>query len=111
MSTATTATVEDIPYNPVPTPVHENIEPGRRVRLVNIKSPASWNGLTGTTQTNPNPRVTRLDVLLDESSTEFLRRDYRAHDNRRVKVPAPDITRKLLTRIPNVCMFYAENDS
>ncbi|MFG2767814.1 hypothetical protein [Streptomyces rubiginosohelvolus] len=106
-----TATVVDIPYTPVPTPVHEHVEPGRRVRLVNIKSPASWNGLTGTTQTNPSPRVTRLDVLLDESSTEFLRRDFRAHDNRRVTVPGPDTTRIVVPRIPNDCMFYAENDS
>jgi hypothetical protein len=88
----------------------ENIKPGRRVRLVNI-SPASWNGLTGTTQTNPNSRVTRLDVLLDESSTEFLRRDYRAHGSSRVKVPGPDVTRHVISRIPNDCMFYAENDS
>ncbi|MFF3959678.1 hypothetical protein ACFYY1_41890 [Streptomyces sp. NPDC001890] len=103
-----TATVENIPFTP--TPVPENIEPGRRVRLVNI-SPASWNGLTGTTQTNPNNRVTRLDVLLDESSTEFLRRDYRAHGSSMVKVPAPDTTRHVIPRIPNGCMFYAENDS
>ena len=103
-----TVTVEEIPFTPTPTP--ETIKPGRRVRLVNIK-PASFNGLTGTTQTNPNPRVTRLDVLLDESSTELLRRDHRARASSTIKVPAPDVTRQLLTRIPNVCMFYAENDS
>lgn len=107
MSTTATVTVEAIPFTPTPTP--ENIKPGRRIRVVNIK-PASLNGLTGTTQTNPNPRVTRLDVLLDESSTEFLRRDLRVA-NTRIKAPAPDVTRHLLTRIPNDCMFYAENDS
>ncbi|WP_331732987.1 hypothetical protein OG613_49055 (plasmid) [Streptomyces sp. NBC_00015] len=108
MSTTATVTVEEIPFTPTPTP--EDIKPGRRVRLVNI-SPASLNGLTGTTQTNPNTRATRLDVLLDESSTEFLRRDHRVGNTRKVKVPAPDVTRKLLTRVPNDCMFYAENDS
>ncbi|MCQ1582740.1 hypothetical protein [Streptomyces parvus] len=108
MSTPATVTVEEIPFTPVPAP--EDIKPGRRVRLVNI-SPTSLNGLTGTTQTNPNPRVTRLDVLLDESSTDFLRRDHRARASSKLKVPAPDVTRKLLTRIPNDCMFYAENDS
>ncbi|KNE81393.1 hypothetical protein AB0B04_18830 [Streptomyces xinghaiensis] len=106
MSTTATVTVEEIP--PPPTP--EDIKPGRRVRLVNI-SPASLNGLTGTTQTNSNPRVTRLDVLLDESSTDFLRRDHRVGNTRKIKVPAPDVTRQLLTRIPNDCMFYAESDS
>ncbi|WP_405416416.1 hypothetical protein [Streptomyces rubiginosohelvolus] len=105
-----TATVVDIPYTPVPTPTPVTIEPGRRVRLVNL-TPVSWNGLTGITQTNPNSRVTRLDVLLDESSTEFLRRDVRAQDNRRVTVPGPDVTRIVVPRIPNDCMFYAENDS
>ncbi|MFI6278042.1 hypothetical protein [Streptomyces sp. NPDC050988] len=101
-------TVEEIPLTPVPT--QEDIKPGRRVRLVNI-SPASLNGLTGTTQTNPSSRVTRLDVLLDESSTDFLRRDHRARASSKITVPAPDVTRELLTRIPNDCMFYAENDS
>ncbi|MFE1781577.1 hypothetical protein ACFW9F_03035 [Streptomyces sp. NPDC059506] len=108
MSTTATVTVEEIPPTPTPTP--EDIKPGRRVRLVNI-SPAPLNGLTGTTQTNPNPRVTRLDVLLDESSTEFLRRDHRVGNTRKIKAPTPDVIRQLLTRIPNDCMFYAENDS
>ncbi|MFF7858737.1 hypothetical protein [Streptomyces sp. NPDC007904] len=109
MSTTATVTVEEIPLTPAPTP--EAIKPGRRVRLVNI-GPVCLNGLTGTTQANPASRATtRLDVLLDESSTEFLRRDHRVHNTRKIKVPAPDVTRQLLHGIPTACMFYAENDS
>ncbi|MEW2260768.1 hypothetical protein [Streptomyces sp. NPDC047869] len=108
MSSTANVTVEEIPLTPAP--ALEDIQPGRRVRLVNIK-PASLNGLTGTTQRNPSSRVTRLDVLLDESSTVFLRRDLRVAGTRKLKAPAPDVTRKLLPRVPNECMFYAENDS
>lgn len=109
MPTTATVTVEEIPLTPAPTP--ETIKPGRRVRLVSI-SPVCLNGLTGTTQANPASRATtRLDVLLDESSTEFLRRDHRVGSTRRVTVPAPDVPRQLLTGIPTSCMFYAENDS
>ncbi|WP_031102300.1 hypothetical protein [Streptomyces sp. NRRL S-1896] len=105
--TNATVTVEEIPLTPEP----EVIKPGRRVRLVRI-SPACLNGLTGTTQTDPDSRATtRLDVLLDESSTEFLRRDHRVGNTRKVNVPAPDVTRHLLPGIPTACMFYAENDS
>ncbi|MET8816390.1 hypothetical protein ABZW47_30870 [Streptomyces sp. NPDC004549] len=104
-----TVTIEEIPVTPAPEP--ENITPGRRVRLVSI-SPVCLNGLTGTTQINPSSRATtRLDVLLDESSTEFLRRDHRVGNTRKVKVPGPDVTRQLLNGIPTDCMFYAENDS
>ncbi|MEU6293061.1 hypothetical protein K388_07334 [Streptomyces sp. KhCrAH-43] len=107
--TNATVTVEEIPFTPAPAP--EVITPGRRVRLVGI-SPACLNGLTGTTQANPASRATtRLDVLLDESSTEFLRRDHRVHNTRKVKVPAPDVTQQLLTGVPTDCMFYAENDN
>lgn len=109
MSTSATVTVEDIPTTPAPLP--EDITPGRRVRLVNI-SPVCLNGLTGITQANPTSRATtRLDVLLDESSTEYLRRDHRVGNTRKVKVPAPDVTRHLLPGIPMGCMFRAENDS
>ncbi|MFF9607864.1 hypothetical protein ACF1GY_37375 [Streptomyces sp. NPDC014684] len=108
MRSPVNVTVEEIPLTPAP--ALEAIEPGRRVRLVNIK-PASLNGLIGTTQRNPSSRVTRLDVLLDESSTEFLRRDLRVGNTRNIKAPAADVTRKLLPRVPNECMFYAENDS
>lgn len=102
-----TVTVEETPLTPAP----EDIKPGRRVRLVSI-TPACLNGLTGTTQANPASRATtRLDVLLDESSTEFLRRDHRVRNTRMVEVPGPDVTRQLLNRIPTACMFYAENDS
>ncbi|MGW3932954.1 hypothetical protein ACWECC_33405 [Streptomyces microflavus] len=104
-----TVTVEDIPFTATPMP--ENIEPGRRVRLVGI-SPVCLNGLTGTTQANPASRATtRLDVLLDESSTEFLRRDHRVNNTRKVKAPGPDVTRHVLPGVPTDCMFYAENDS
>ncbi|MFJ6650782.1 hypothetical protein ACIQPS_34720 [Streptomyces sp. NPDC091290] len=104
-----TVTVEDVPLTPAPAP--EDIKPGRRVRLVSI-SPACLNGLTGITQADPASRATtRLDVLLDESSTEFLRRDHRVHNTRKVKVPGPDVTRQLLRGIPTGGMFYAENDS
>ncbi|MFF8595269.1 hypothetical protein ACF061_28290 [Streptomyces sp. NPDC015220] len=80
-----TVTAEEIPFTPAPTP--EDIKPGRRVRLVDIKS-ACLNGLTGTTQLNPNPRVTRLDVLLDESSTELLRRDHRVGNTNKINTSA-----------------------
>ncbi|MFC9117891.1 hypothetical protein ACFTWN_31725 [Streptomyces sp. NPDC057092] len=104
-----TVTVEEVPLTPAPAP--EDIKPGRRVRLVGI-SPACLNGLTGITQADPASRATtRLDVLLDESSTEFLRRDPRVHNTRKVKVPGPDVTRQLLRGIPTGGMFYAENDS
>lgn len=88
MSTTANVTVEEIPLTPAPR--RENIQPGRRVRLVNI-SPVCLNGLTGTTQRNPHSRATtRLDVLLDESSTEiFLRRDPRVANTRKVKAPRP----------------------
>ncbi|MFF9158357.1 hypothetical protein ACF1AB_39725 [Streptomyces sp. NPDC014846] len=108
MSSTANVTVEEISLTPAPQ--REDIQPGRRVRLVNI-SPASLNGLTGTTQVNANGRVTRLDVLLDESSTEFLRRDHRVGNTRKVKAPAADVARKLVPRVPNDCMFYAESDS
>ncbi|MFF9607436.1 hypothetical protein ACF1GY_35035 [Streptomyces sp. NPDC014684] len=85
MSNIANVTVEESPLTPAP--VVEDIESGRRVRLVNIK-PASPNGLTGTTQANRSSRVTRLDVLLDESSTEFLRRDRRVAGTRMIKAPA-----------------------
>ncbi|MFJ5951412.1 hypothetical protein [Streptomyces noursei] len=102
-----TVTVEEIPLAPAP----QDIKPGRRVRIFNI-SPACLNGLTGITQANPTSRATtRLDVLLDESSTELLRRDTRVGKTRKTKVPGPDVTRQLLNGIPTACMFYAENDS
>lgn len=114
MSSTVNVTVEDIPFTPIPAP--QVIEPGRRVRLVNLTS-ASLNGLTGTTQAIPSNRVSkratvpRLDVLLDESSTDFLRRDFRVGNNRKITAPAPDLTRKLVTGVPTDSMFYAENDS
>ncbi|MEU9420971.1 hypothetical protein [Streptomyces sp. NPDC048272] len=101
-------TIVEIPTTTAPTA--QTITPGNRVRLISI-TPVYLANLTGTTQATTGRSKARLDVLLDESSTEALRRDHRVDNTNRVKRPAPDMRRKLLHGIPTDCMILAENDS
>jgi len=110
MTNSPAVTVEEIPLTP--TPQTQAITPDRRVRLIGI-SPACLINLTGTTQPLPphSRSTTRLNVLLDESSTEALRQDGRVDNTKRIKRPGPDVSRLLLDAVPTVCMMLAENDS
>ncbi|MGX1886790.1 hypothetical protein [Streptomyces sp. NPDC055287] len=108
-----TVTVEDLPLTPAaPAGPAGSITPGRRVRLIHIK-PVCLANLTGTTMPLPagSRSTTRLDVLLDESSTEALRQDYRVDNTNKVKRPGPDVKRFRLHGIPTGSMILAENDS
>ncbi|MFJ5635249.1 hypothetical protein ACIQF5_21760 [Streptomyces goshikiensis] len=86
------------------------ITPGQRVRLIGI-SPACLKNLTGTTQATTGRSTARLDVLLDESSTEALRRDDRVDNTRKVTRPSPHAKRHLLHGIPTAYLLTADNDS
>ncbi|WP_330342640.1 hypothetical protein [Streptomyces sp. NBC_00557] len=90
----------------------DEITPGRRVRLIRI-SPVCMANLTGTVQPHATGKKTtgRADVLLDESSTEALRRDHRVENTRRATRPADDVKRHLLPSIPLDCMILADHDS
>jgi len=89
-----------------------DITPGRRIRLVGI-TPVVLINLTGHVQAEAtgNKKTDRLDVLLDESSTEALRRDHRVDNTRRATRPADTTVRQLLTSIPVGCMILADGDS
>ncbi|MFJ5635248.1 hypothetical protein ACIQF5_21755 [Streptomyces goshikiensis] len=108
MSDASNVTIVEIPTTTAPTP--QTITPGCRVRLVSI-TPVCLVNLTGTTQATTSRSKTRLDVLLDESSTEARRRDHRVDSTNKVSRPAPDEQRTLLRDIPTGCMLLADNDS
>ncbi|MGW2863396.1 hypothetical protein [Streptomyces sp. NPDC001205] len=70
------------------------ITPGRRARITAIR-PVFLAGLTGTVQ-EPNRGATRWQFLLDEDSTNALRRDPRAtftvpDDTARFRIPGKGI--------------------
>lgn len=107
MSGASNVTVSEIPTT---APTAQDVNLGRRVRLIGI-SPACLKNLTGTTLPSTGHSTSHRDVLLDESSTEALRRDDRADNTRRITRPAPDVKRHLLRDIPTAYMLTADNDS
>ncbi|MFF1680735.1 hypothetical protein ACFVYG_32445 [Streptomyces sp. NPDC058256] len=89
------------------------IVPGRRVRVAINITPICVAHLTGTTQPSAtgHEKNGRIDVLLDESSTEAMRRDHRVHATRRVTAPDQNTTRHLLTQLPTGSLMLADHDN
>ncbi|WP_406469829.1 hypothetical protein [Streptomyces sp. NBC_01615] len=76
------------------------ITPGRTGRISTGITPACLRLLTGTVQ-QPNRTGTRFDFLLDEASTERLRRD--PNNGSRFRI-ATDETRYRLQKVPASCI-------
>ncbi|MEU6071891.1 hypothetical protein ABZ864_47610 [Streptomyces sp. NPDC047082] len=80
--------------------------PGRRARIDSSVSPLVLANLTGTIEDEPSSKPGFCYLLLDESSTEALRRDHRAGRRR----PAAATKRQRL-HIPTDCLMLADHDS
>jgi hypothetical protein len=76
------------------------ITPGRTGRITATIRPACLRLLTGTVQ-QPNRTGTRFDFLLDEASTERLRRD--PNNGTRFRI-AKDEKRYRLAKVPASCI-------
>ncbi|MEU7031595.1 hypothetical protein AB0A60_33470 [Streptomyces sp. NPDC046275] len=80
--------------------------PGRRVRVDSSVTPLVLANLTGTIEEEPSSKPGFAHMLLDESSTQALRRDHRAG---RRRPPATTTRARLL--IPTACLLLADHDS
>lgn len=91
----------------------QEIVPGRRVRIAINITPICVAHLTGTTQPSStgHEKAGRIDVLLDETSTEAMRRDHRVLATRRVTGPDENTKRHLLRQMPTGSLLLADHDS